>query len=181
MACLTYGTVSGQLLAASYAYNGVGDRLQQTANSVTTNYTLDLAVGLTQVLADSSHTYLYGNGRVAQYSAATTEYFLGDALGSVRQLVDGNVEVTLAKSYMPFGETLSSAGEGESAFAFTGEAVDSTGLTYLRARYYSPQQGRFTSRDVWEGDYYQPVSYNKWLYALASPVEHTDPSGLYID
>jgi len=57
---------------------------------------LDNIHGLTQVLADITYTYLYGNGRIAQYSA-TTEYFLGDALGSVRQLTDASGEVTLAK------------------------------------------------------------------------------------
>lgn len=45
--------VSGAGLAANYAYNGLGDRLRQTANSVTTEYALDLAAGLTQVLSDA--------------------------------------------------------------------------------------------------------------------------------
>ncbi len=54
---------------------------------MTTNYTLDLAAGLTQVVDDGTNTYLYGNGRIAQVDS-TTEYFLGDALGSVRQLAD---------------------------------------------------------------------------------------------
>ena len=56
-------------------------------NGVTTSYTLDLAAGLTQVLADGTETYLYGNGRIAQYDSEA-QYFLGDALGSVRQLVN---------------------------------------------------------------------------------------------
>ena len=37
--------------------------------------------------------------------------------------------------------------------------------------------GRFLSRDIWEGDPNQPMSYNGWLYATASPVNHSDPSG----
>ena len=82
-----------------------------------TNYMIDLASRMIQVLADNRRTYLYGNGRIAQYSATATEFFLTDALGSVRQLADGNGEVTLAKGYEPFGETLESAGDGESAFA----------------------------------------------------------------
>jgi hypothetical protein len=62
--------------------------LQQTVNSVTTQYTLDLNAGLTQVLQDGTNTYLYGVSRIAQYDASSPQYFLGDALGSVRQLVD---------------------------------------------------------------------------------------------
>jgi len=40
----------------TFAYNGLGDRLQQVVNGVTTSYTLDLNTGLTQVLADGSNT-----------------------------------------------------------------------------------------------------------------------------
>jgi hypothetical protein len=73
---LTQGTTT-----SSYVYNGLGDQLQQTVSGVTT-YTLDLTAGLTQVLADGTNTYLYGNGRIAQNSTANgKQYFLGDALG----------------------------------------------------------------------------------------------------
>jgi hypothetical protein len=44
--------------------------------------------GLTQVLADGDYSYLYGQGRIAQFDGADFDYFLGDALGSVRQLAD---------------------------------------------------------------------------------------------
>lgn len=53
----------------TYAYNGLGDRLSQTVSGVTTNYTLDLAAGLTQVLADGTSTYLYGLGWVGERGA----------------------------------------------------------------------------------------------------------------
>ncbi len=112
-----------------YTYNGKGDRLQQiTDQSGTTHYTLDLARGLTQVLDDGTHTYLYGNMRLAQQSANNTEYFLTDALGSVRQMVDETGELTLAQAYQPYGETLSSVGSGTTSYGFTGEATDSDGV-----------------------------------------------------
>jgi len=40
-----------------------------------------------------------------------------------------------------------------------------------------PAVGRFLSRDVWEGDPNQPMSYNGWLYTHANPLTHIDPSG----
>jgi hypothetical protein len=70
---------------------------------------------LTQVLEDDEHTYLYGVRRIAQHSATGTDYFgfasqsLTDALGSVRQLADADGQVSLAQSYKPYGETLSSS------------------------------------------------------------------------
>ncbi len=57
--------VSSATSTSSYAYSGLGDRLQQTVDRIPTNYTLDLNTSLTQVLADGSNTYLYGNGRIA--------------------------------------------------------------------------------------------------------------------
>jgi YD repeat-containing protein len=88
--------VSGAGPTVSYSYNGQGDRLSQTVGITTTNYTLDLAAGLTQVLSDGMDTYLYGNGSIAQSDASCEQYFMNDALGSVRQLVDANGEVLLA-------------------------------------------------------------------------------------
>jgi RHS repeat-associated protein len=161
----------------TYTYNGLGDRLSQTVGSQTTNYALDLNAGLTQVLDDGSNTYTYGLGRISQ-TDTTTEYFLGDALGSVRQLTDPAGDITLAKSYDPYGNVLSISGSGTSPFAFTGEQADASGLTYLRARYYDPADGRFMSRDTWIGDVKRPLSLNKWSYVQANPTNLADPSGL---
>ena len=160
-----------------FTYNGFGDRVSQTANSVTTDYTLDLASGLTQVLADGTNTYLYSNMRIGQQSATSTEYFLTDALGSVRQMVDETRELTLTQAYQPYGETLNSTGNAITNYAFAGEWRDASGLDYLRARYYVPWQGRFLTHDAWDGDPNMPMSYDAWLYGYANPVNFTDPSG----
>jgi len=50
-------------------------------------------------------------------------------------------------------------------------------LLYLRARYYSPLDGRFMSRDTWGGDSNRPLSFNRWNYVEGNPVNLTDPSG----
>jgi RHS repeat-associated protein len=156
----------------SYAYNGMGDRLQQSVDGVTTNYTLDLNAGLTQVLADGTHSYLYGQGRIVQEETAV-EYFLGDAMNSVRQLVDGSSAVTLTQNYEPYGSVLSSTGEGESIFNFTGEIKDGTGLVHLRARYYKVDTGRFTQKDP------SRLERNLYLYGRGNPVNRIDPAGLF--
>jgi RHS repeat-associated protein len=172
---------SNQLSVSSYQYNGQGDRLSQTVDGVTTNYTLDLNGGLTQVLADGTNTYLYGRSRLAETSAAGTAYYLADALGSVRQLADGAGSITLARAYRPYGEVMGSNGAGATSYGFTGEATDVTGMVYLRARYYAPGVGRFISRDTWAGDAKAPMSYNGWLYTYGDPVNRVDPSGMCPD
>jgi RHS repeat-associated protein len=148
------------------------------SSKITTFKTLDLAAGLTQVLADGTHTYLYGDGRIAQYDTSGAQYFLGDALGSVRQLVDANGEVQLAQSYEPYGAVLASIGDGTSSYAFAAEMGDSyIKLIYLRSREYSPATGRFLTKDSWQGDYTRPLSQNSWNYVEGNPVNLTDPSG----
>jgi len=161
----------------TYAYNGMGDRLQQSVDGVATNYTLDINAGLTQVLADGTSSYLYGRGRITQISAGVPEYFLGDALGSVRQVADPAAEAVLTQSYQPYGEVLNQYGDAATPYGFTGEWTDGTGLVHLRARYYSPGQARFISKDAWDGKFNVPGTLNKYNYGLSNPFRYADPSG----
>jgi RHS repeat-associated protein len=169
--------VSNQSSVSSYQYNGLGDRLSQTVDGIVTDYTLDLNTGLTQVLYDGTNTYTYGLGRIAQ-TDTTTEYFLGDALGSVRQMTDQAGAITFAQTYDPYGVVTQSSGLSHTDYGFTGESYSpSTQLTYLRARYYNPADGRFQSRDTWNGNYNRPMSFNKWNYTDGNPINRTDHSG----
>jgi len=154
-----------------YAYNGLGDRLAQSVNGEYTSYTLDIVSPLTQVLADGENAYLYGLARLGEEQADGWQMHLGDALGSVRQLADGNASVTMASAYAPFGETLRSNGDVETVFQYTGEQVDPTGLVYLRARYYAPTLGIFISPDP------SKFENNLYLYVEANPITFADPSG----
>jgi YD repeat-containing protein len=115
---------------STFTYNGLGDRASQTVNGVTTNYTLDLNAGLTQVLSDGTNAYLYGNGRIGELQPGGFVYHLDDALGSVRQLTDATGAVTLAKAYEPYGSVLTSAASAgvSTAYSFTGEWGDASGL-----------------------------------------------------
>ncbi len=165
-----------------FEYNGDGDRLSKAVNGTLTTYTLDVAASLPQVLVERSGEnvtlYLYGLDLIGERGTAWA-YHLSDGLGSVRQLVDGPGQVTLAQGTRPFGGSLWQAGSGSSGFGFTGEQVDaSTGLVFLRARYYEPGSGRFLSLDPWDGNDEQPLTLSAYLYALANPINVLDPSGL---
>jgi RHS repeat-associated protein len=138
---------------------------------------LDLNTGLTQVLYDGTTTYTYGLGRIAQ-TDTTTEYFLSDALGSVRQMTDQAGAITFAQTYDPYGTVASTSGLSHTDYGFTGEQYSaSTQMLYLRARYYSPAEGRFQSRDTWSGDANRPLSMNRWGYVEGNPVTYSDPEG----
>jgi RHS repeat-associated protein len=170
--------VSGAQSSATFAYNGLGDRLQQTVGGVTTQYTLDINNSLSQVLADGANRYLYGMGRIAQQTPGGLQYFLPDALGSARQLSDAAGALALAQSFDPYGGLLASQGSAATPYGFTGEwGDDASGLLYLRARYYLPQAGIFTARDTWIGDFTAPASLNHYIYARNNPLRYIDPSG----
>ena len=92
-----------------YAYSVLGDRLHQTVDGVTTDYTLDINSGLTQVLQDNTNKYVYGPStgsglatRISQIAETQTGYFLPDALGSMRQMTNPSAVLTLARVYHSF-------------------------------------------------------------------------------
>lgn len=119
----------------TFNYNGLGARTQHSCftelparcsnggTNLMESYLLDLNAGLTQVLTDTTTTYLYGLSRLAQFTSTVTSYFLPDALGSVRQLTNRSGAVTLAKGYEPYGTVLNSSGSGSSAYGYTGEQM----------------------------------------------------------
>ena len=61
---------------------------------------------------------------------------------------------------------------------YSGQQTDAaTGLQYLRARYYRPDNGTFTTLDPFAGDMSTPVTFNKYLYSSADPANNYDPTG----
>ncbi len=169
--------ISGGQAAIGFGYDGLGDRLQQTLDNQTTDYSLDINTNLPVVLNDDSNSYIYGLGNIAQSSPENTSYFLGDALGSTRQLSDTTGDVTFSQNYDPFGDSIGSTGDASSIYGYAGEQTDSTGLQYLRARYYDPGTGRFLSHDSFPGYINLPQSQNPFAYSMNNPVFYVDPSG----
>ena len=137
---------------------------------------MDRNSGLTQALSDGTNTYVYGLDRIAQTHGTATDYFLTDALGSVRQLTDPTGAITFARTYDPYGVVTQTTGAAQTAYGYTGEFT-ANNLVYLRARQYAPGMGRFLTRDTWGGNDNSPMSYNKWNYVGSYPVNRTDHSG----
>jgi RHS repeat-associated protein len=169
-------------VASSFEYDGLSNRTSQAVDGVTTEYVLDVAGGLPEVIVattgGASTQYVQVQGQIlAQYESGAWAYVLPDHLGSVRQLAaDG--QVALAQSYDPFGGLLETAGPGQSEFAYTGEQMDtSVGLVFLRARYYDSTTGRFVSKDPLPGYVHVPQSQHPYIYAWNNPIRLTDPNG----
>jgi RHS repeat-associated protein len=77
---------------------------------------------------------------------------------------------------VPLGES------GGEPYGYTGEQWDaSAGLVFLRARYYSPEVGRFISKDQWGGREQTPQTLNGFVYVTNNPINQIDPSGYLSD
>jgi RHS repeat-associated protein len=177
-------SVTSGTLTTTFEYDGLGNRTAQTVNDVTTEYVLDVAGGLPEVIvattSGASTRYVQVQGQIlGQQESGAWVYILPDHLGSVRQLVGSGSQVDLAQSFDPFGVLFESSGSGESAFGYTGEWYGSYNeLLFLRARYYDPVVGRFLTEDTKPGVAYLPKSLHVYVYAWNNPILLTDPSGL---
>ena len=159
-------------VSGSYVYNGDGLRHSRTVASSTVTYTWDVAAGMPSVLQDSAgNTYVYGLDLLMRFDGTDEEWHLNDGLGSTVALADDDGDITDQYSYDVFGATRSHTGSSGAEFTFAGEQTDSSGLQYLRARYYDPENGRFLSQD--------PIPFlQQYAYVGNNPVNFVDPSGL---
>jgi RHS repeat-associated protein len=172
----------------NYIYDATGNRIDKTqAGTGATNYQY-ISTGNNRVLqaknitASTSQYYLYGLEQISQGDTAssTRQYPITDGQGTVRYLTN-NSGTTITNgtfAYDPYGKQTSGSAV-LSSYMFHSEQKDSeSGLTYLRARYYDPTIGRFTSKDPMSGTTSNPASQNGYNYANDDPINLSDPLGL---
>jgi RHS repeat-associated protein len=115
-----------------------------------------------------------------QVTGNVVTFYGYDGLGSVRFLTDASGAITNTYVYDAFGTAIVSNAPIANVYLSAGEQWDpDLGLYYLRARYYSPQLGRFWTMDTCEGDETAPLSLNKYSYARNNAVNLADPTGCY--
>ena len=172
-------------------YNGEGQRIQKVEGSKTTNYYYQDGVVSYTTDGENSQTSqnLIGtDGNILatqRYGSDHTDYLLyhKDIQGSTTSLVkeDGSADATYR--YTDFGETtINGDNKVENEVCYTGGIYDqSTGLYYLNARYYNPEDGRFVTEDTYRGETNEPDTQNLYVYCADNPVNYVDPSGHWID
>ena len=179
--------VADDSLVARYAYDAFGRRVARI-DAVTPEQRLYLYDGdevLQEYTLQLQHvaTYVLGDGidRPVARVGSQTLYYLTNGLGSPMLLVDGTGAVVERYAYDAYGTTTTfdpgwgaplGASRVGSPYLFTGRRLDpETGLLHFRARMYSPNQGRFVSRD--------PSGYTDgWnLYRAYFVPNATDPTG----
>ena len=170
-------------------YNGDGQRIQKVEGSKTTNYYYQDGVVSYTTDGENSQTSqnLIGtDGNILatqRYGSDHTDYLLyhKDIQGSSTSLVkeDGSADATYR--YTDFGETtINGDNKAENEVCYTGGIYDqSTGLYYLNARYYNPEDGRFVTEDTYRGENDKPDTQHLYVYCANNPINHVDPSGHY--
>ena len=172
-------------------YNGEGQRIQKVEGSKTTNYYYQDGVVSYTTDGENSQTSqnLIGtDGNILatqRYGSDHTDYLLynKDIQGSSTSLVKENGSADATYQYTDFGETtINGDNKVENEVCYTGGIYDqSTGLYYLNARYYNPEDGRFVTEDTYRGETNEPDTQNLYVYCADNPVNYVDPSGHWID
>ena len=100
-------------------------------------------------------------------------FYFYNAHGDVTALTNTTGTVTKNYHYDAFGVEVDPIATDSNPFRYCGEYFDKeTGTIYLRARYYSPMTGRFTTEDpIHDG-------LNWYTYCHNNPIVFIDPSGL---
>ena len=187
-----------------YSYDGDGNRVMKTENSVMTVYPNRYYEK--DITNSVITTYYYlGDKLVANRQGTTLNYILQDHLGSTSATANSSGTQIAALAYYPWGGTRTSSGDLSTDKKFTSQRLDSTGLYYYGARYYDPAIGRFISADsqiqidsslptgssnlcinlagmsnhskVAEVPPLNPQSLNRYSYVLNNPLKYIDQQG----
>ncbi|WP_124328361.1 RHS repeat domain-containing protein [Desulfonema ishimotonii] len=177
-------SVDDGVSVAEYEYDADGIRVSAETDGNVTEYLVDKNRDYAQVLEERDADgnlivgYVYGDDLIRQVRGGVLSYYQYDGQLSVRQLTDTDGNISDDYVYDAFGVLLEQSDDTVNDYLYTGEQFDSdAGFYYLRARYYSPDGGRFVSSDPWQGTINKPLSLNKYLYCYANPVMNVDPSG----
>ena len=173
-------------------YDAFGNRVAKTVNGVTTLYLVDdlNPTGYPQVVEELvngavTRQYTYGLRRISENlsptvtgSTWTPSFYDYDGFGTVRHLTNTLGAITDTYDYDAYGNFFTRQGTTPNNYLYRGEQYDSDlSLYYLRARYYNPNSGRFMSRDSLEGNFFDPKTLHKYLYAGGDPVNGWDATG----
>ncbi|WP_028543250.1 RHS repeat-associated core domain-containing protein [Paenibacillus taiwanensis] len=175
----------------TYSYTGEGLLYERTENQTKSRYYYDaksLLLAEAAIGADGKaqmkYVYIHDlNGKlVGRQDAASgkMQYYQLNGHGDVVALVDEQGQKLNEYRYDIWGQPLEEKETVPNILKYSGEYWDkTTGLQYLRARWYDPSMGRFINEDTYEGKMTSPETLNRYAYVVNNPLIFKDPSGNY--
>ena len=117
------------------------------------------------------NSYTYG----LRLISSDDNIYVLNAHGDVVALLDASGNVTKRYEYDAFGEEIGIDENDSNPFRYCGEYFDKqSGTIYLRARYYNPTIGRFSTVDpIRDG-----LNWNAYCYN--DPISYIDPTGCVV-
>ena len=176
---------------STFGYDADGVLISEQSGGVTRTYLVDVERPFSQVLEERTGgavtaRSIWGNGDqlLARIDSGAPALPLQDAQRNVRLFTGGSGAVTGALDLDAFGRVQAESGSFQSPYGLAGERRTADGALYqLRARMYSPEHGRFLTRDPLlsetplPGGGRVPLRLQPYGYADADPINHRDPSG----
>jgi RHS repeat-associated protein len=181
--------VSGST-SATYVYDGLGRRVK----GPNYEYVYDLYGNVASVLTPGSGNHdtvnadeiWAGSRHLASYFASSTYFTHADQLGAERIRTDVNGNACQTMTNLPFGDSqtyVTNTCHDSDGRTFGGLEYDSeNGLEHTLFRKYYSVPGRWMTPDpagTAFADLTNPQSWNRYAYALNSPLSYTDPAGLF--
>jgi RHS repeat-associated protein len=170
----------------TYEYDGLGRRVSRTDETGLTKRIFDGASVAAEVgsVGDVALETTAGLLVLHRHDAAGEYYLHADGNGNTGVVTDQAGAVLARYAYTPFGSRLPLASSPElpGLFGFCGAfgvRQEAGGLLDMRARLYDTDLGRFITPDPWPAYLPEPVTLNRYLYALGDPISQVDPLGLF--
>ena len=181
----------GVVTVTEYEYDDSGTRVSQTVTAdgttTVTEYLYDSQnhTGFAQILEEVvdavlTKAFTLGHDVITQATTSQVLHLLYDGHGSTRVVTDVLAAVLERYTYDAYGNALGfDTANALTTLLHSGEITDATtGLQYLRARYYDSASGRFARLDPFAGNINDPQSLHKYLYVHGDPINGIDPAGL---
>lgn len=176
-------------LELAFSYDAMGYRLSKTSGSSTESYIWNYAWSMPSpaIIQRAGQDWRYcictpGGNLLYTIDAVTGahQFYHFDETGNTLLVTADSGESIASYLYSPYGEVLAGTGNFENPFTFQGQygvmAEESSGLYYMRARYYDGVNGRFLTPDPLKTTL--PRAINPYQYALGNPLRYNDPFGL---
>jgi RHS repeat-associated protein len=181
-------------VATTFTVDAAGRTAQSVvAGQAPVNYQYD---GLDRVLNRNGAAFTYTGTAMDPTSDGTTTFSRGpdgtplwltkagatvaagmDRHGDLAFTMNANLTIGSTSVYDPFGVPTVKTGPG-TAIGFQADWTEpSTGNVWMGARWYTPGNASFTTRDTYAGNPATPVSLNRYTYGSNNPIRYSDPTG----